>query len=442
MSEKYAIVDIETTGGSRRSHKITEIAIIITDGETILDQYQTLINPERSIPQAISYLTGITNEMVREAPKFYQVAKDIIHYLKDCIFVAHNVYFDFNFIKAEFNELGYDFKTKKLCTVRMARTALPGHESYSLGKIAKELGIKISARHRAMGDCEATFKLFKMIKKAAPEILLNYAQKKEANLSFPTDLQMEDYEKLPHRAGVYYFYNAKNELLYIGKSVDIKKRVQSHFRLNIKRKKDMDLKNQIHRIAYTETGSELAALLLECDEIKKSYPPYNRSLKRVVFPYVVIAEKKDSYYELKVKSRGNFESIAEFKSKKAAVHSIEKYFQKALGIKTEFFDLKMIENYKKILGNQYNDVVLKYFEQFAFEKGDFELVLSGRTRQEEAILSVKDSFPRKLSFFDDEGVNQEFNFTADRDHRMILMNYLSNNSRRHELKKLEFVYEK
>ncbi len=166
----YAIIDIETTGQSFRHGKITEIAIFVHDGFKIISSFNTLINPECYIPGFISNLTGIDNEMVKAAPKFYEVARKIIEMTQDKVFVAHNVSFDYKFVQEEFRQLGYDYQRKTMCTVRMGRKFLPGHQSYSLGKLCDELDISIIGRHRAAGDALATVKLFEII-------LANKAQK-------------------------------------------------------------------------------------------------------------------------------------------------------------------------------------------------------------------------------------------------------------------------
>lgn len=159
----YSIIDIETTGQASKTGKITEIAIFIHDGFKIVDSFSSLINPECYIPDFITRLTGIDNEMVRSAPRFYEVARKVVEMTTDTIFVAHNVSFDYKFIQEEFNRLGYDYQRKTICTVRMGRKFLPGHRSYSLGKLCSELGISINGRHRAAGDALATVKLFEMI---------------------------------------------------------------------------------------------------------------------------------------------------------------------------------------------------------------------------------------------------------------------------------------
>ena len=159
----FAIIDIETTGNRYNYGKITEIAIFQHNGQEVTNTYSTLINPEIDIPGFITRLTGITNEMVKDAPKFYEVAKTIVEMTRGRIFVAHNVNFDYMFVKEEFKRLGYDYHQKTLCTVQLSRRFLPGHASYSLGKLCSDLGIMIEGRHRAAGDAFATVKLFEIL---------------------------------------------------------------------------------------------------------------------------------------------------------------------------------------------------------------------------------------------------------------------------------------
>ncbi|HOI87387.1 MAG TPA: 3'-5' exonuclease, partial [Lentimicrobium sp.] len=167
----YAIIDVETTGGNFASERLTEIAIYLHDGEKIVDEFSTLINPEQSIPFMITRLTGITNEMVAGAPRFYEVAKKIVEMTEGATFVGHNASFDYNFIRHEFKRLGYNFRRQTLCTVRMSRKLLPGLPSYSLGNLCEMLGIRIENRHRAAGDALATVKLLELLLKTDPETI-------------------------------------------------------------------------------------------------------------------------------------------------------------------------------------------------------------------------------------------------------------------------------
>ncbi|MEY2799544.1 MAG: hypothetical protein RI934_532, partial [Bacteroidota bacterium] len=277
----YAIIDIETTGGSPSYSKITEIAIILHDGQKVIEEFCTLVNPECSIPYQITQLTGISNDMVRDAPPFYEVAKKIIELTKDAVFVAHNVNFDYNFVKAAFKELGYDYHRNTLCTVRMSRHAFPGFPSYSLGKLCDSLNIQLSNRHRALGDAKATAILFDRIIQSNSSILDDI---KNAAITIPKNLPPQLKEdallKIPNGVtGVYYFHNSNGDVIYVGKSKDIKKRIVQHFAAG-KTKKAARMLEDVAHISIENTGSELIALLLESDEIKKIKPIYNTSQKR------------------------------------------------------------------------------------------------------------------------------------------------------------------
>ena len=169
----FSVVDIETTGNGYKGQKITEISIFTFDGKQVIDEFTSLVNPEQNIPPFITNLTGIDNAMVRNAPKFYEIAKKVEEITQDTIFVAHNVNFDYNIIQAEFKSLGFDFKRKKLCTVRLSRKIIPGLNSYSLGAICSSEKIPINGRHRAKGDAEATTELFRRLIERDDEFIIN-----------------------------------------------------------------------------------------------------------------------------------------------------------------------------------------------------------------------------------------------------------------------------
>lgn len=290
----YAIIDVETTGTGASYGKITEIAIVLHNGEAVTETYNTLINPECNIPWNITRLTGITNDMVAGAPKFYEVAKKIVELTAGRIFVAHNAQFDYSFVKEEFKRLGYDFKRKTICTVKLGRKLLPGHRSYSLGNICADLGIQIMDRHRAIGDALATAKLF--------DILLSQNNLLESSLfvhqTYP--LSTEKMAAIPGKTGVYYFYDAQGNLIYVGKSKDIHQRVRTHFS-NSQTKKAIEMRDIIADVSWEETGSELVALLLESSEIKKHKPLYNRSQRRSAFNFGLFSfEDSAGYLHLKI----------------------------------------------------------------------------------------------------------------------------------------------
>ena len=275
----YSVVDIETTGNGYKGQKITEISVFLFDGEKIIDEFTSLVNPEQAIPYFITNLTGITEAMVRTAPKFYEIAKKVAEITKDAIFVAHNVNFDYNIIRDEFKSLGFDFKRKKLCTVRLSRKIIPGLSSYSLGNICTAEGIEIAARHRAKGDAEATVELFRRLLKRDDNFTINsFLNAKSREATLPPLLNKQVVDKLPERHGVYYFKNEQKEVIYVGKANNIKQRVISHF--YDKKKKEITMCLETADISYTETGSELIALLRESSEIKHLYPKFNRAQRK------------------------------------------------------------------------------------------------------------------------------------------------------------------
>ena len=275
----YTIVDIETTGGTARSHKIIEIAIVTFDGHQIIDEYSALINPKKNIPPFITSLTGISNDMINDAPTFEEVADTILAKTHDKIFVAHNVNFDYSFLKQEFSILGKKFERKKLCTVRLAKKILPGFRSYGLGTLSGQLGITNKDRHRALGDAEATAKILKILIENDKENFIEYSLKKTSReATLPSHLPKEVFESLPERTGVYYFHNDKGKVVYVGKAKNIKSRILGHFTGESSNGKRLFHEN-IHNISYELTGNELIAFLLESREIKRLWPEYNKAQK-------------------------------------------------------------------------------------------------------------------------------------------------------------------
>ena len=273
----YAVVDIETTGGNPTQGKIIEIAIVIHDGEKIIETYNTLINPQRSIPPFISGLTGITESMVANAPLFEEVAVKVHRITEGKVFVAHNVNFDFSFLKREFEELGIDFDRKKLCTIRLARKLVPERKKYNLGSICEHFGINIKDRHRALGDAEATAHLLQCLLKIEEAIETKSPKKKQKELSLPKHISQNVYENLPTEQGVYYFHDEQGKIIYIGKAHNIKESVGQHFSGPTKAK-GLFSKN-IYKVTFRITGNELISLLIENEAIKKHFPSYNKLAK-------------------------------------------------------------------------------------------------------------------------------------------------------------------
>lgn len=323
----YAIVDIETTGGYADRNRIVEIAIIIHNGKEVVGEYETLINPERNIPANISAIHGITNAMVQNAPRFFEVAKKIHELLDGNIFVAHNVNFDYGFIKHEFEMLGGKLNLKKLCTVRLCRKIMAGLPSYSLGNLCQQLKISIENRHRAAGDARATAILFSMLlAKDGEDFISRSLKKNSCEALLPANLPREQFEQLPARAGVYYFHDEKHQVIYLGKAKNIKSRVASHFTGAATSWSRQNFKSKIYAISYELTGSELIALLYESHEIKRLWPLYNRAQKYTAPNYGIFQyEDKNGYLRLAVnRAKPGDDRILTFKSLMDTRHYLEK----------------------------------------------------------------------------------------------------------------------
>lgn len=277
----YAIVDIETTGGHASANGITEIAVYIHDGTRVVKHFETLVNPNQSIPRYITALTGIDNNMLEDAPDFDEIADVLYDLLHDKIFVAHSVNFDYSFVKHQLKVAGYDLNTKRLCTVRLARKVFPGLPSYSLGNLCRSLEIPVTNRHRAGGDAQATVTLFEhMLSSGGQEHIDKMLKKTSSEHWLPLHLEKSLIEMLPSRPGVYYFHNSKDKIVYVGKAINLKKRVSSHFTHNDPDRKRQQFLRNIHNITYKPCATELEAIVLESTEIKRLWPRYNRSQKQ------------------------------------------------------------------------------------------------------------------------------------------------------------------
>ncbi|UUF16570.1 MULTISPECIES: exonuclease domain-containing protein [Flavobacterium] len=314
---EYAIVDIETTGGNASGSRITEIAIIIHDGKNVLDRYETLVNPEQDIPPSIFGLTGINNEMVANAPIFDDISEKVLEMLTDRVFVAHNVNFDYSFVHHQLEKAGFKWSAKKLCTVRAARKIKPGLGSYSLGNLCNSLNIGLENRHRAGGDADATAILFQLLLEWDDAGEIDKMIKKTAqDQRLPPNLPPDDFNNLPEKPGVYYFYNQQKKVIYVGKAINVKKRVASHFSGNNINPQRQHFLRDIHGISFEICGTELMALLLECTEIKKLWPTYNRALKRFEAKFGIYQyEARNGYKYLAIGKVSKFQiCIHEFNS--------------------------------------------------------------------------------------------------------------------------------
>lgn len=420
----FAIIDIETTGGSPERSKITEICIVQHDGLSVTNIFTTLINPERRIPEHITRLTNITNEMVEDAPKFYEVAKQIIELTQDRIFVAHNVAFDYGFIREEFRSLGYTYKREQLCTVKLSRKLIPGRKSYSLGRLCETIGIDIAAeaRHRAEGDAVATAKLFDLLlaKKSEHKVLRSKGLA-EINTSRVDKVKMEILNRLPEECGVYYYLGKDAEILYIGKSRNMRSRALQHF--NSKEPKARRWQNELYDVDFVKTGSELIALLLESEEIKKHKPFFNRARKKSSFTHAVdwykdpngvinfnIVPSEEAKQPLQFYT--NYTSAREFLNMWIEEHRLCLHMcglfaghgDKETNAGRECFNYQVKQCVGVCCGEEdaesYNKRAGEVLKEYLVASGDFILVDRGRHNEEQALLLIENGSFRGYGYFD------------------------------------------
>jgi DNA polymerase-3 subunit epsilon len=322
LKKIYCILDIETTGGQFNEEGITEIAIYKFDGHEIVDQFISLVNPEIPIQPFVVKLTGINNAMLRSAPKFYEVAKRIIEITNDCVLVAHNTAFDYRVLRTEFRRLGFDFNKQTLCTVELSQKLLPEQPSHSLGKLVRALGIPMADRHRASGDALATLKLFQLLLAKDTEKSIVQELIKTEVLKGITPKLYSILESITSKTGVYYIHNEEGRIIYIGKSNNIKKRINQHF-TGID-KKSIKIQSEVFKVTFEETGSELIALLKESEEIKIHKPIYNRAQRKNIFNIALYAEEdKKGYLNLKLqKADGRKKEITSFSTLQEAKNTL------------------------------------------------------------------------------------------------------------------------
>ena len=409
----YTILDIESTGGKFNEEGITEIAIYKFDGHEIVDQFASLVNPEIPIQPFVVKLTGINNKMLRSAPKFFEVAKRIIEITEGTTIVAHNASFDYRILKLEFGRLGYDFKRLTLDTVELSQKLIPDMESYSLGKLTKALGIPITDRHRATGDALATVKLFKiLLNKDVSKKIISSAVTEEKKTELTPKL-VSILRDLPTATGVYYMHKKGGEIVYIGKSKNIQKRVNQHFLNKSARAKKMQ--KEIVAVTYEETGSELIALLKESQEIKTNQPKYNKAQRKTEYGFG-LHDFQDSkgYIQLKIErnkseatSLINFSSISEGNSILSKLREEFTLCNKLIGLektKGACFHHSIDKCKGACIGEEspeeYNIRVKQLIHKLTFEHDNFVIVDKGRNATEKSVVLIEDGEYRGFGFAD------------------------------------------
>lgn len=446
----YAIIDIETTGGKYNEEGMTEIAIYKFDGEKIVDQFISLINPEKDIQPFVVNLTGISSNMLVNAPKFYEVAKRIVEITQDCIIVAHNAKFDYRVLRMEFKRLEYEFESRTLCTVELSKRLIPDMDSYSLGKLVRALGIPLSGRHRASGDAQATLKLFKLLlSKDSDKIIIQ--EKIRLEPKFQMEPRLKDIvDSAPTATGVYYMHRQDGEIIYIGKSNNIKKRINQHFTGTTAKSKKMQL--LVTAVSYEQTGSELVALLKECEEVKRKKPIFNRALRRSIFTHALYSfEDEHGYLNLKIdKADGRKQPITTFSNRQSAksfmFKMVQEYrlCQKLTGLyptKSSCFNYTIKECdgacIKEESVEQYNERARKIIDIHSYDNNNMVIIDKGRDIDERSAILIENGVFRGLGFYN---LNYQINnieilesiitpMENNRDAQHIIQSYLRRNKR-------------
>lgn len=416
----------------------------------MVDQFISLVNPEREIQPFVVNLTGINNNMLRNAPKFYEVAKRIVEITEDTILVAHNAQFDYRILRTEFNRLGFNFERETLCTVELAKGLIPNQQSYSLGKLARALGIPVSDRHRAAGDAQATVKLFKMLmdKDSQKNIIQESIRSNPKYQLEPRHIDIVD--KLPSDTGVYYIHKDDGEVIYIGKSKNIKKRINQHFTSTSPKAKKIQL--HVAAVTYEKTGSELVALLKESEEIKKNKPIFNRALRRTIFTHALYSfEDKNGYINLTInKVDGRKKPITTFSNRASAKSFMfrwtEEYnlCQKLTGLyqtKGSCFNYSINQCngacIKEETIHDYNKRASQLIEKNSYRDQNMAIIDKGRDVDEKSVILIENGVFQGLGFFN---LNHQITnidvlrslitpMGNNRDTQHIIQNYIRKNKR-------------
>lgn len=306
---RYAIVDIETTGGGSAHHRIVEVAIVLVEHGRICEEFVSLCQPEMPIPPDVQWIHGITDSMVSGAPLFAELIPRMNALLENTVFVAHSVSFDYGFMQAEYRRAGFPFSLPKLCTVRLGRRLVPGLQSYSLARLCQAFSIRNEQAHRALSDARATAEIFLrfMENSGFGPLTQHFLSRKNKDRHLPAHLDSGSIQKLPATTGVYLFHDHNGKVLYVGKANSIRDRVLQHFSGHTHTREKTHFSDQVHHISFQESGHELMALLLENELIKKHFPRYNSTMKEFrmgggIFMY----EDRDGFLRLAAGEAGKW----------------------------------------------------------------------------------------------------------------------------------------
>lgn len=407
----YAILDIEATGGKKGEEDIIEVAIYRYDGFKIVDQIISLVSPGREIDAYVQKLTQITPKMVKSAPKFHELAKRIIEITDGAILVGHNVDFDYRMLKQEFKKLGYTYYRETIDTVPLSEKYFPDAASYSLGKLSKELGIPVSDRHRAAGDARATLELFKLLQ--AKDFLKDISKKESTKEKILSSGKFsEHYNSLPNSAGIYYFFDEKDNIIYVSKSLNIAQSVRKL--LTGKTGLGNQIRMKFSHVKAEITGNELISWIKERHELKTLSPTLNSKRKKIHFPYSICLEEKNGYKKLVIR-RSQKKSTALLRMSSLS------FAQSFLSLITEEYELCPLLNeispceehcfsYEvgeclgacmgKEKAEEYNKRADEFLEKIDLEDKTFLITGSGRTLGENSFVWMKDGVCEGYGYYE------------------------------------------
>lgn len=402
----FAIVDLETTGGSPKQSRIIEIAIIVHNGRQVVEEFSTLVNPGQPIPPFIQGMTGISNEMVEGAPTFENIHDKVLSLTEGKVFVAHNVRFDYGMLRNEFKRMGMRFQRQQLCTVRLSRRFFPDLHSHSLGNLCQDLDIPVVNRHRAYGDAHATTLLLEqMLFNDRKELIRHMVKDEMEETILPPSITRKQVDELPEETGVYFFLDERGKVLYVGKSRNIRKRVVNHFSNDLKKKRFAQMKDLIYDVSYELTGSELIALLRESGEIKRWMPSYNKTQRKKKYSFGIYVEGTEETPQLILRTiNGEGEPIRKFTNRNAAIQFLQRMVER-YNLRPDHCDLPQQKwpHLPSIPTEiEHSEGLQQLQKSLQFPYDSFLLLENGRNFDEKAVLMVENNQLVGFTYIDEE----------------------------------------
>lgn len=408
---RFAVTDIETTGSHASGNSIIEIGIVVYDGEAIVEEFSTLLDPGVRIPIYITGLTGISNDMLEGAPTFHQIADQLEEIFDGAVFVAHNVNFDHSFIRAEFAAIGRNWNPPRLCTMRMARKAFPGEKSYGLNAICSWMGLTNEHAHRALSDARVASEiLVKVLPLIDPADLKKMVAKHSGIVFLPPNLPEQTFQRLPEAPGVYYLYNDKGKPLYIGKANNIKKRVKQHFTTHAESSRAQSFMRDVRDIGFELAGNELIALILEDSEIRKHWPEHNSAQKRRTRRVHVIQYlDQNGYHRLAAsnatKVSGAVKSFASMADANRWLHAMAAEF----GIDPRMLGLLMFDTAAQPAASEIHNHTLNRALSVMFSRDPSYIIEgTGRTERERGYVWIERGLLKGYAFLEEQDVTVDF----------------------------------